>query len=251
MDVRRFRADLYELASRACARDEPGVRSKVYQLAEVLVALHRKNLVKINHSALELVCARSLIKAGYEVKVEHKLDHTLVCDVFGTRADGRLIVEIETGFIPPESALEPSAYARARVASKIARYSRFAGKFALGTTPSYILEFPKFFIKPGRTMTSAEAKGIKSLTDRFYNKPQISLQELAGGKLNSIYIIDVDSAACEEIDPRSYYESAASFGSSRHGVQALNRNSQTVRSGFALEKSAGAENPAGGGAIDF
>lgn len=127
MDVRRFRADLYELATRACSGDDQEVRSQVFGIADILVELYRKNFVKINHSALELVCVRGLVKRGYDVKVEHKLDKASVCDVMGTRGDGILIIEIETGFIPPEAALEPSPYTRGRIASKIARYSRFAG----------------------------------------------------------------------------------------------------------------------------
>jgi len=88
LDVRRFRADLHKLAARACAEDNQEVRAEVFGVADILVNLYRKNLVKINHSALELVCARSLIRQGYEVKVEHKLDRGLVCDVMGTRGTG-------------------------------------------------------------------------------------------------------------------------------------------------------------------
>jgi len=211
LDVRRFRADLYELATRACKGDEHEVRSKVFDIADILVGLYRKNFVKINHSALELVCARRLIKQGYDVKVEHILDRSLVCDVIGTGGDGPLIVEIETGFIPPEAALEPSAYARARIASKIARYSRFAGKFGLGTTPSYVLDVPHFFIKPPGERTRAEAERIKALTDVRYNKPAIPIDEFLRAKLDSVFLIDVDSATTKEVEPRAYLESASTL----------------------------------------
>jgi len=211
LDVRRFRADLYELATKACANDDEDVRSKVFQVAEILVEMYRKNMAKINHSALELVCARSLIKQGYEVKVEHQLDKTLVCDVMGTRGDGPLIVEIETGFIPPEEALDPSTYARSRIASKIARYSRFAGKFALGTTPSYLLDLPQFFVKPPRARSIAEATRIKALTDVRYNKPSISVNDLLHARVQMIFLIDVDSASTQEVDPETYVAVARSM----------------------------------------
>lgn len=204
MDVRRFRSDLYGLASKACTGDAEEVRAKVFETADMLVKLYRKSLVKINHSALELVCAHSLVKQGYEVKVEHGLGEGLVCDVMGTRGDGPLIVEIETGFIPPEDALDPSAYARSRIASKIARYSRFAGKFALGTTPSYILDLPEFFVKPPRSRTFAEAESIKALTDVRYNKPAISVDELMHARVHVVFLIDVDTATTNEVDPETY-----------------------------------------------
>lgn len=211
MDVRRFREDLHTLARRACREDDDEVRSKVFDIADILVGLYRKNLVKINHSALELVCARSLIKKGYDVKVEHRLDKALVCDVHGARGDGALIVEIETGFIPPEAALEPGVYARTRIASKIARYSKFAGKFALGTTPSYVLEFPEFFVKPSRHRTTQEAIDIKAMTDVYYNKPPISLAELQYARIHSIFVIDVDDATTSEFDPETYRSNVATF----------------------------------------
>ena len=211
MDVRRFKADLYELAKRACAHDEQEVRSKVFETADILVSMYRKNLVKINHSALELVCARSLVKQGYDVQVEHRLDKTLVCDVMGTRGDGPLVVEIETGFIPPEAALEPSAYARSRIASKVARYSRYAEKFALGTTPSYVLDLPEFFVKPPKSRKVEEAEEIKSLTDIRYRKPPISIGELMRARIHLVLLIDVDSATTKEVDPASYFRAASSL----------------------------------------
>lgn len=222
MDARRFRADLYELANRACAKDEQEVRTKVLKVADILVELYKKNLVKINHSALELVCARSLLEEGYSVKVEHRLDRTLVCDVMGTRGEGRLIIEIETGFIPPEAALKPSTYARARIASKIARYSRFAGEFALGTTPSYVLDLPEFFVKPPRTRTREEAEEIKALTDVTYNKPPISVEELMQARLHMVFLVDVDSGTTQRLDPDTYVRTARVLLDWHRIVQGLN-----------------------------
>ncbi len=248
MDVRRFRADLYELATRACADDDQGVRSKVFAIADILVNLYKKNLVKINHSALELVCARTLVKQGYEVKVEHGLDKTLICDVMGIRGDGPLIVEIETGFIPPEAALEPSTYARSRIASKVARYSRFAGKFALGTTPSYILDLPEFFVKPPRARSVEEAARIKSLTDVRYNKPPISIRDLMEARLHMVFMIDVDSASTMEVDPETYVATASELLAFHPGTP---DGSGTRRQrGFGFPKPAGREKTGSRGSLD-
>lgn len=221
MDVKKFKGDLYALANRACKDDDEETLGKVFAVADILVGRYRKNLVKINHSALELVCARGLIKDGYEVKVEHRLDSTLVCDVYGKRGDGALIVEIETGFIPPEAALQPTTYARARVASKIARYSKFAGKFALGTTPSYVLDFDPFFVKPPRFRTSDEAAELKKLTDAYYNKPAIPLHDFIYSRIHSILTVDVDRAETLEIDPETYLQSALLFSKHEPAGQGL------------------------------
>jgi hypothetical protein len=238
LDVRRFRADLYALASKACSQDGQEIRSKVFDIANILVGLYSKNFVKINHSALELVCARGLIRQGYEVKVEHRLDKTLVCDVMGVRGDGPLIVEIETGFIPPEAALEPSAYARSRIASKIARYSRFAGKFVLGTTPSYVLDYSPFFVKPPRARTVEEANEIKALTDVRYNKPSISVEELMHARLHLVFLIDVDTTTMQEVDPVTYLELADAFMRRNRATQGLNPHQGPLERGFKFGDSA-------------
>jgi len=223
LDVGKFTTDVIGLAKRASRNDSDDIRAKVLDTAEILVGLYRRSLVKINHSALELVCARSLIKQGYDVRVEHRLNEQLVCDVLGRRGDGAMIVEIETGFIPPEAALEPTTYARSRIASKIARYSRFAGKFALGTTPSYVLDFDPFFVKPQRDRTKEEAAEIKKLTDIYYDKPPISLTELTQARVHSVFIIDVDNAMAEEVDPETYVKHAKLFTDERKKSGKANR----------------------------
>jgi hypothetical protein len=212
LDVDRFRSDLYSLTERACKGDSAEVKSKVNAVADVLVGLYLRNKVKINHSALELVCARSLILDGYEVKVEQEVDERLVCDVRGRRGESTLIVEIETGFIPPEEALRPTTFVRSRIASKIARYSRFADKFVLGTTPSYVLDFPQLFVKPPRFRTEVEVAGVKALTDIYYDNPPLARDELLYAKLHSVFIIDVDTASVRELDPETYLQNAKGFG---------------------------------------
>ena len=161
----------------------------------------------------------------------------MVCDVMGTGGDVPLIVEIETGFIPPEAALEPSAYARARIASKIARYSRFSGRFALGTTPSYVLDFPDFFVKPLGERTRAQAERIKALTDVRYNKPAIPVEEFLRARLDSVFLIDVDSATTRQLEPRVYLESASTLMDLHRG-QGLNPKGRPHELGFKLEQSA-------------
>jgi hypothetical protein len=85
--------------------------------------MKRENLVKINHSVMEILCAAKLLWDGYNVDVEHVLSDSLVCDVMGEKNGQTTMVEIETGYIPPEHALDPSTYTFARIISKIARYS--------------------------------------------------------------------------------------------------------------------------------
>jgi len=206
----RFEQDLTALLSRLTLGVEKEVENKLNMLKDWLVNLQRENIVKINHSVMELVCAKHLILKGYEVQLEYPLNEVLTCDLYSIKGYGNLIVEIETGFIPPEYALFPLTYTSARLASKIIRYSSFAGKFALGMPPHYILPFPRALAKPPRRRTSEEIKAIKKLCDRYYQNPPVTEEEAQNARIQEIYIIDVDQAKVQEIDPEAYMKRAFS-----------------------------------------
>jgi hypothetical protein len=156
---------------------------------------------------MELVCAKHLIRYGYVVDVEQQLTDILVCDVFAKKGDGEAIVEIETGFIPPEHALDPLSYYAARIASKIARYSRYGNQFVLATPPVCILPIPKIFRRPPRDRKKADLNQVKSLCDKYYRNPPVSMSEILNGRLHMIYIINIDDGKVVEMDVESYFDS--------------------------------------------
>ena len=208
----RFERDLTNLLCRLTSNVEPTVENKLNMLKDWLIKLQKENLVKINHSVMELVCAKYLIQKGYEIQLEYPLNELLTCDLYGIKGLGNLVVEIETGFIPPENALAPLTYTSARLASKIIRYSSFAGKFALGMPPHYILPFPRTLAKPPRNRTDLEIEQIKALCDAYYQKPPVTLEEVRNARIQEIYIIDVDRVCVKELDPDSYMRRAIQKG---------------------------------------
>src|SRR3989337_2487682 len=204
----RFEQDLNALLSRLTSGVEKEAENKLNLLRDWLENLHKENVVKINHSVMELVCAKYLILKGYEVQIEHPLSDVLTCDLYSVKGYGNLIVEIETGFIPPEHALYPLTYTSARLASKIIRYSSFAGKFALGVPPHYVLSFPNALAKPPRRRTPAEVEHVKKLCDLYYNNPPVTEEEILNARIHEIYLIDVDRGKVLEIDPEAYMKRA-------------------------------------------
>ena len=171
-----------------------------------LIELYMRNLVKINHSAMELVCAKHLIRYGYKVDVEKQLTDILICDVYAEKGDGAAIVEIETGFIPPEHALDPLSYYAARIASKIARYSKYANQFVLATPPVSVLPIPAVFRRPPRDRRPSEIKKVKVLCDKYYKNPPVTEDEILNGRLHITYIINIDAGKVVEMDIDSYFE---------------------------------------------
>jgi hypothetical protein len=164
-------------------------------------------LIEINHSVMEVLVAKDLILKGYEVDVEHFLAESVVCDVLGIKGGGRAIIEIETGFVPPDHALDPTAFCSARIASKISRYSKYADKFSLASPLYQTLPIPPVFLKPPRVRGREELEEVKSLCDRYYDNPPIELKEIALSRLHSLYFIDVDTGNVRELDPETYGES--------------------------------------------
>ncbi len=174
------------------------------ELEKRLIYLRERNLLKINHSVLEMVIARYLIKEGYKVELEHILDPTLNCDVYADGPHGTMIVEVETGYVPPSHALDPMDYIRARICSKIARYSNHCDRFVLAAPPHYIMPVPRFFTLPGAYRGAEEVAGIKRYCDMYYTSPPVSEDEIRSAKLHSLAIIDVDGAKVGEVDPITY-----------------------------------------------
>ena len=206
MDVEKFTDDIYAIAQRLSERQADEAKSKINYVRERLIELYTQNLVKINHSVLEIICASNLISQGYSVDVEKPLSDNLVCDVFATKGDGTFIMEIETGFTPPDHALDTIDYYIARIASKIARYSKYCSKFALATPVVGILPIPKLFLKSPSERSEKEIKKIKTLCDRFYKSPPIDSDDILNARLHSIYLINIDKGFAKQLDPCSYLE---------------------------------------------
>lgn len=198
-----FRADLEALVRRL----NPGIKARAVLegLVLKLTMLHRKGIVKINHSAMEIVVANYLLKRGYGyVDVEHPIGRDLNCDVYGIKGDGSIIVEVETGFTPPENSLDPIGYLTARIASKVARYGAYAEKFSLAIPPYYVPPLPSLFLQPPRERSEDDVERLKELLDRYYSKPPITVEEIRNSRVHSIMLVNVDLGLVEELGPEEY-----------------------------------------------
>lgn len=206
MDIEKFRNDVYEITERLSKNLDEEDTPKLNFVRQRLIELYEKNLVKINHSVLELICASNLISRGYSVDIEKQVSDILVCDVFAQKGDGTTIIEIETGFTPPEHALDTVDYYAARIMSKIARYSQYCSKFSLATPVIGLLPIPKIFLLPPNSRSKDEVRKVKSICDRFYKNPPITFDEILNAHLHSIYLINIDKNFAKEQDPSSYVE---------------------------------------------
>ena len=210
--MNKFDRDLDILLARLTSDIDAEEQKQLKALKDKLIRLHEENVVKINHSVMELVCAKHLVLKGYEVDIERPVNG-LVCDLYGVKGFGSHIVEVETGFIPPRNALDPANYRKSRIASKIIRYGNHSDKFALGVPPYYLLQIPDILVKPPRDRTVKDLKYLKTLCDLYYRNPPVSLDEIRNARIHTIYIIDVDEITIREVDPVTYIKKRSAFSS--------------------------------------
>jgi hypothetical protein len=206
MDLEKFRNDVYDVTDKLSKNLKENDLPKLNFVRQQLIEMYQKNLVKINHSVLELICASNLIARGHSVEVEKQISDILVCDIFAKKGDGTTIVEIETGFTPPDHAMDTIDYFTARIMSKIARYSQHCSKFSLATPVIGLIPIPKTFLIPPNARTESDIKKIESLCDRYYKNPPISSNDILNAHLHSIYLINIDKGFAKELDPQGYVE---------------------------------------------
>ncbi len=206
MDIVKFRNDVYQMTEKLSYNLKEKDVSKLNNVCQQLIEMYQKNLVKINHSILELICASNLISRGYAVKVEKDVSDILVCDIYAKKGDGDTIIEIETGFTPPEHAMDTVDYFAARIMSKIARYSQHCSKFSLATPAVGILPISKIFMLPPNARNEKEIKKVQDLCDRYYKNPPIKYDDILNARLHSIYLINIDKGFVKEVDPQGYVE---------------------------------------------
>jgi hypothetical protein len=209
LDLEKFRDDVYEITQKLSKQLNEDNIPKLNYVRHRLIDMYQENLVKINHSVLELICAATLIAKGYTVDAEKSVSDILVCDIFAKKGDGSVIIEIETGFTPPEHALDTIDYYTARIMSKIARYSQYCSKFSLATPVIGLLPIPKIFLVPPHSRKKEDILKAQSLCNRFYKNPPVKYEEILNARLHSVYLIHIDKGFAKELDPGNYVELTA------------------------------------------
>lgn len=206
MDLKKFSNDIFEMSEKLSKNLKEHDVPKLNNVGEQLIGMYKKNLVKINHSILELICASNLISRGFIVEVEKDVSDILVCDIFAKKGGGNNIIEIETGFTPPDHAMDTIDYFSARIMSKIARYSQHCSKFSLATPVVGLLPISKIFLLPPNARKKEDVQRIKDLCDRYYKNPPIEYDDILNAHLHSIYLINIDKGFAKEIDPQGYMD---------------------------------------------
>lgn len=211
--VEHFHHDIVVAASRT------GAYNLIEHLVYKLTRLYIDGKVKTNHSVLEIVVAGYLARRGYEyVDVERVVDREreTVCDVYAVKQGQRLIVEVETGYIPPNKALDPLGYLAARIVAKLARYRNHADRVSVAIPPSFLAPIPPTLLKPPEERSVAELLELKKLIEEHYGE-EVGLDSLAQLALDAIMLVDVSRGVIYEVDPLTYYSQVYGLMKIIHG----------------------------------
>ena len=225
-----FARDLDKLLDQLQPTTDSDTMEQLTIIRDRLVELNRKRLVKINHSVMQVLCAKHLIEQDYDVKIEHPLvGGQLMADLFAIRErepkfendieslliserlglpvkKEALVVEVETGYVPPKAALYPIRYRQTRIAAKIARYCRYSHRFGLAAPNYHVLQIPEILLEPPEHRDITEIQRIKEECDQFYKSPPILLDTLAMSETDYIYSINVDHVTVTQIPPHKYLD---------------------------------------------
>ncbi len=209
--IEQFHHDIVVAASRT------GAFNSIEHLIYKLTRLYINGKVKTNHSVLEIVVAGYLAKKGYEyIDVEHVIDNKTICDIYAVKQGQKLIVEVETGYIPPSKALDPLGYLTARIIAKLARYKVYADQISVAVPPSFLAPIPPPLLKPPEERSVTELLELKKHVEEYYGE-RIDLDSLAQLTLDTIMVVDVGKGFIHEVDPPTYYSQVSSLMKIIHG----------------------------------
>lgn len=139
------------------------------------------------HKVLQDIVVENLSSSGYMAQEEYVLDGVHVADVYATNEKRTVIVEVETGYVPPRFLSRAEDYLAARVLMKTLAYSRFADEFYIAT-PSFVrLPVPRAAVD-----CSGLHDGAGELLASFYGRE--ALGRLSGGcrGLSGLMLVNIE-----------------------------------------------------------
>jgi len=197
--------DIDLVVERLESKLDPDSAASLRWLGSKLKNLALRRAISSNHTVMELVVAAYLLSKGYSVDAEREVAPGLVCDLYATKDDKTLVVEVETGFVPPENSKDPIAYRFARELSKVARYSKHADIFAMAVPPFHILQLPPLIFLPSAERRLWNLEAFKRILDAYYARPPLELDDLLSAKLHYVYVVLVDTLELIELTAREYF----------------------------------------------
>lgn len=118
---------------------------------------------------MQLIIAEKLRELGFDVAVEHQIDDVHIADIYAQGYGKSMIIEVETGYLPPMFINRAEEYMEAKIAVKALKYSCAADEFYIAT-PSYLrLPIPRVLSTDLTNLSELKILGSK-VRDFFGDK---------------------------------------------------------------------------------
>ncbi len=155
--------------------------------------LLERKLSKVSrlHAAVQVIVAQRLSEQGFVVSLEHEIDRVHVADVLAYNDTKSLIVEVETGYLPPMFISCAEDYIEAKLALKALKYSCSVDEFYIAM-PSYMrLPIPRALTGQLRNRDELERLSHK-VAAFFGNKwAQAIIEEGYRCKISGIMLVNL------------------------------------------------------------
>jgi len=119
------------------------------------------------HAMLQFLVALDLHRRGFDVSVEEPVDGGFKADVYAESPMGRVIVEVETGYVPPDRMYELEGFLEAKIAFKAVAYSAYTDLFIVATPSHMSLSIPGELLKPIESRDVRDVIAIRELALRY------------------------------------------------------------------------------------
>jgi len=164
--LRRFRVMLEELL----ATRFNGLGSSLNGLSRVIDVLDlevSRGAIAGYHALLQFIVAMDLYSRGFDVSVEEPVDGGFKADVYAEGPQGSVIVEIETGYVPPDKVRVLEEFLEAKVAFKAVAYSPYADLFIVAAPSHVRLLVAPELLKPVEDRDILDVMVIRDLASRY------------------------------------------------------------------------------------
>ncbi|MCE4599634.1 MAG: hypothetical protein F7C81_05495, partial [Desulfurococcales archaeon] len=111
-----------------------------------LYNLYKKKGIARFHVILQYIMSAYLYNRGYDVYVEEDIGKGYKADIYAEAPWESLIVEVETGYIPPSRHLDFEDYLIGKIIYKTLVYSQYADKFSIAIPSHLNIRFPRYLL---------------------------------------------------------------------------------------------------------
>jgi hypothetical protein len=158
-----FRAELERML-------ESTITSNFNGLSEVLDKLDfevSRGGIARYHAILQFIVALDLHRRGFDVSVEEPVDGVFKADVYAESPLGRVIVEVETGYVPPDRIHSLEEFLEAKMVFKAVAYSAYTDVFMIATPNHIKMPVPRELLIPVEDRDESDIMAIRELALRY------------------------------------------------------------------------------------